>query len=137
MLVNPTTAAPPVRLFRFGWSGISIPHGDGLDWAIRAWATEFKLSGLVLCQLCQDREHCAKLRVMPIFRVPTVPDGAYEVRLLANDGYTSLAEAALTVQTQILPVLTIVATDATATENNNFDTGVFTITTKRAVRDHL
>src|SRR6185312_4950595 len=63
------------------------------------------------------------------FTIPgNLANGTYELRFLSNDGYVSVATSnPITVSTVTLPVVTIVASDGTATENNPADTGVFTV----------
>ena len=57
---------------------------------------------------------------------PSTASGTYELRLFANNTYTRLATSNQ-MNVVILPVVTIVATDSTATEGNPADTGVFTV----------
>jgi hypothetical protein len=63
----------------------------------------------------------------------TLPNGTYELRLFANDGFTRLATSnqfsvsQFSVNAGSLPVVTLAVTDGIATEGNPADTAVFTV----------
>ena len=126
LTVSPTTATPGAAV-TISWSGIGNPTPT--DW-IALYAVGQPNSNYLawLYVNCAKLPSNARASGSCQFTLPaSLAIGNYDFRLLANDGFNTIATTPLTVQTQSLPVVTVVGSDGTATENNPSDTGVFTV----------
>jgi hypothetical protein len=127
LVVTPGSVAPGATVTA-SWSGIGSPAGR--DW-IGLYAQGAGNGSYIgwMYVSCSQSPGAAQGSGSCPFTIPgNLANGTYELRFLSNDGYVSVATSnPITVSTVTLPVVTIVASDGTATENNPADTGIFTV----------
>ena len=127
LVASPETVTPGGTVTA-SWSGISNPSSR--DWiGLYMAGADGSYWNWVYASSCTRSPGSAKESGTCAFGVPdNVPNGNYELRLFANDGFIRIATSnSFTVGPVNLPVVAIVASDSTASEGNAADTGVFTV----------
>jgi phosphodiesterase/alkaline phosphatase D-like protein len=110
------------------WSG--IPSATAKDW-IGLYAAGAANGSYV----AWDYVNCTRISSVavasgscPIGVPGPLPNGVYELRVFANDGFTRLATSnPFNVGPVVLPTVTVAVTDGIATEGNPSDPAIFTI----------